>query len=72
MQLEVSIHWDAEATVWIAVNEEIGLILESGSLDALLERVKIAIVELISIQSQPHDAVVSFEMQRTEVVHGGI
>lgn len=43
----VSIKWDPEADVWIAVCDRIGLALESGSYDALIERVKIAAPEMI-------------------------
>lgn len=39
--------WDSEADVWIATNNDIpGLVLESGSFDALLERTRFAVPEL--------------------------
>ena len=42
--------WDAEADVWVATSEDVpGLVLESGSFDALLERIKYAIPELIEL-----------------------
>ena len=42
--------WDAEADVWVATSEDVpGLALESGSFDALLERIKYAIPELIEL-----------------------
>ena len=47
--MHVNINWDDEACVWIAVCERLGLVLESGSYDALLERIKIAIPELIEL-----------------------
>ena len=44
----IILSWDDEASVWIAESKDIpGLILESGSFDALVERVKIAVPGLI-------------------------
>ena len=41
---------DDEAAVWIATSDDVpGLVLESGSLDALFERVRIAIPELLTL-----------------------
>ncbi|MDO4938744.1 MAG: DUF1902 domain-containing protein [Lachnospiraceae bacterium] len=47
--MQVVINWDNTACVWIAECEEIGLVLESGSYDALLERIKNAIPELLEL-----------------------
>ena len=47
--MQINISWDKEACVWIAECEKLGLVLESGSYDALLERVKTAILELIEL-----------------------
>jgi predicted RNase H-like HicB family nuclease len=49
----VTIVWDNEARVWIAESKDIpGLILESGSVDALIERVKIAALELLELSGK--------------------
>jgi hypothetical protein len=46
----VNMEWDSESAVWIATSETIpGLVLESGSLDALMERVRIAVPELLEL-----------------------
>ena len=46
----INLFWDHEAAVWIATSEDIpGLVLESGSLDALVERVRFAAPELLSL-----------------------
>ncbi|MDR1917287.1 MAG: DUF1902 domain-containing protein [Synergistaceae bacterium] len=46
----VNLTWDAEAAVWIATSADIpGLVLESGSLDALTERVRFAAPELLAL-----------------------
>ncbi len=50
MSYRVKMLWDAEANVWVATSEDVpGLVLESGSFDALLERIKYAIPELIEL-----------------------
>jgi len=42
--------WDPEASVWVATSDDLpGLILESGSLDALIERVRFAVPDLLKI-----------------------
>ena len=47
MEYNVNFTWDEEACVWIAQSDDIpGLVLESGSLDALIERVRFAAPEL--------------------------
>lgn len=48
MEYVINFMWDNEACVWIATSEDVpGLVLESGSFDALVERVHYAIPELI-------------------------
>ncbi|MBR4234991.1 MAG: DUF1902 domain-containing protein [Clostridia bacterium] len=50
MTCNIELVWDEEAAVWIATSKDVpGLVLESGSFDALLERVKTAVPELISL-----------------------
>jgi len=44
----INLIWDNEAGVWYAVNDEIPIALESGSFDALIERVKIAVPEMLA------------------------
>ena len=44
----INLQWDPEASVWIATSEDVpGLVLESGSYDALLERVRYTAPELL-------------------------
>ncbi len=46
----VNIIWDPEAEVWVATSSDIsGLVLESGSLDALIEKIKYAVSELLEL-----------------------
>ena len=43
-EYKINIIWDDEAAVWIATSDDVpGLVLESGSYDALLERVRVAV-----------------------------
>ena len=66
MQYRIKITWDNEAHVWIAISEDLkGLVLECGSLDALIERTKIAASELLEIQGEPRENVsLNFSMER--------
>ena len=53
-EYHILLTWDDEARVWIAESDDIpGLILESGSLDALIERVRYAAPELLELSGLP-------------------
>lgn len=50
MEVLVKLIWDAQACVWIAQSDDVpGLVLESGSFDALIERVRFAVPELLTL-----------------------
>ena len=50
MKYIINLNWDKDASVWIATSEDIpGLVLESGSYDALIERLRFAVPELLSL-----------------------
>ncbi|MCR5013132.1 MAG: DUF1902 domain-containing protein [Lachnospiraceae bacterium] len=49
MNIKVNIHWDEEAEVWVAVCDTLGIVLESGSYDALIEKIKNAVPEMIEL-----------------------
>ena len=50
MEYTVKLSWDPDAAVWVATSEDIpGLVLESGSFDALIERVRFAAPELLAL-----------------------
>ena len=70
MKYRVQCEWDAAAGVWVATSEEVpGLVLECGSLDALMERVKTAIPELIKLNKVPEsDIDLLFTSQKQERV----
>ena len=50
MNYVVNLIWDSEAGVWVATSADIpGLVLESGSFDALIERLRFAVPELLAL-----------------------
>jgi predicted RNase H-like HicB family nuclease len=68
MECNVSLTWDDEAYVWLASSPDVpGLALESGSLDALMERVKIAIPDLLDIKDT--NVTIDFRAERLTQVH---
>jgi len=61
MEHTVQANWDEEAGVWIATSDTIpGLVLESGSLDALIEKVRFAVPELLSLNDIQKDNIQLF------------
>ena len=56
MSYRIKFMWDDEAAVWVATSQDVpGLVLESGSFDALLERVRYAVPELIELNGKKPD-----------------
>lgn len=52
MEYTIKLTWDSEAQVWVAESSDVpGLVLESGSFDALVERVRHALPELLELNS---------------------
>lgn len=67
MDITVNLLWDEEARVWVATSDDVpGLILESGSYDALVERVKYAIPELLELNNIKSVNNMIFTSQRME------
>ncbi len=65
----VLLTWDDEARVWNATNDEIPIVLESGSADALIERVKIAVPEMLELNGKEYKNVrLLFKAERLAVV----
>ena len=53
MDYKIRFLWDDEAAVWVATSGDVpGLALESGSFDALVEKVRLAIPELLELNRQ--------------------
>ncbi|GHU73326.1 hypothetical protein FACS189450_12900 [Spirochaetia bacterium] len=61
--------WDDEAQVWIAINDEIPIALNSSSLDELMERVKLAVPEILEMNGKPYEGIpLHFKADRLAVV----
>jgi hypothetical protein len=58
-EYRVDFLWDYEADVWVATSDDIpGLVLESGSFDALVERVRFALPELLELNGIQHNGAI--------------
>lgn len=70
MDYVITFTWDSEADVWIATSEDIpGLVLESGSFDALLERTRFAVPDLLALNpSDSRPLSLTFRSERHERV----
>ena len=69
MEYVVQFTWDDEADVWIAQSDDIpGLVLEGGSLDALIERVRFAAPELLDLNKTKKIPTICFRVERREKV----
>lgn len=66
----VNLSWDADAAVWTATSDSIpGLVMESGSMDALIERIRFAVPELMELNGIPaKNFSLRFHSERTEQV----
>ena len=64
----IDVSWDAEASVWIAICDEIPIALECESLEALIGRVKIAVPDMLEHE---HGITVPVELLFREVALTG-
>lgn len=70
MEYTVTILWDDEAGVWIATSKDVpGLVLESGSFDALVERVRAAVPELLELNRKPSAFTLCLKSERHQKVY---
>ena len=68
MEYTVDFLWDDEAQVWVATSDEIpGLVLEGGSADALIERVKYTVPEILILNGAPKATAFLFRLERKEI-----
>ena len=70
MSCRIDFTWDNEASVWIATSKDVpGLVLESGSFDALIERVRYAVPELLELNSKRNSIIdLTFVSERHDQV----
>jgi len=65
----VSLDWDGEASKWYALNDDIPIMLEDASLDALMRRVRQATPELLELNGKPYaSGGLLFKMEAQAVV----
>ena len=65
----LAIAFDDEAQKWFAQNDDIPLVLEDDSLDTLINRVKLAVPEMLEINDMPRKKVkVSFSIEPQAVM----
>jgi hypothetical protein len=68
-EYEILLVWDDEAARWIAENDDIPIALESDSLDTLIERVRIAVPELLELNGKKCvNVALNFKMERQAVM----
>ena len=67
-QFNITFTWDDEAHVWIATSDDApGLVMEHGSFDALIERVRYGILDLLEDEGRIYDDIsLNFDISRTE------
>jgi len=68
MKCTVKLIWSEEEKFWHSesMDERFGLTLESGSLDVLIERVKMAVPEMYELIGYRGEIDLSFEVERTD------
>jgi len=68
MSCTIKLIWSEEEKFWYSksMDERFGLTLESGSLDALIERVKMAVPEMLALSADTDEVALSFEIERTD------
>ena len=73
MKYVINVIWDNDAAVDIATSESIpGLVLESGSFDALVEKVRVAVPELLQLNNDKAEIVdLTFLSERHCLVSNG-
>jgi hypothetical protein len=71
-RLVVNAIWDDEARVWVATSDDVpGLATEADDMDALVEKLKLMIPELLDANGVTHAADVPFEIlgHRAAIAH---
>ena len=65
----ITIAFDDAAQKWYAQNDYIPIILEDYSVDALINRMKLAVPEMLEINNMPHAGIhLKFKMETQAVM----
>jgi hypothetical protein len=68
-EYEILLVWDEESARWVAENDDIPVALESDSLDVLIQRVRIAVPELLELNGKNCvNVALNFKMERQTVM----
>jgi hypothetical protein len=60
----IEFKWDDKSDVWYAINDDIPIAMEAGSLDVLMERVKQAIPEILELNGKTKSANLQFRAEK--------
>ena len=52
-EYKIDFRWDDKAGVWTAICDEIPLALEHNSFDALIEKIKVVVPEILELNEKP-------------------
>ena len=68
MKCIIRLIWSEEEKFWFSksTSDAFGLTLESGSLDVLIERVKLALPEILELSGYTGEVDLSFEIERVD------
>jgi len=64
----INVTWDCHGEVWCGVSDELALSLECSSFDGLIERVKVAALELSRLNNCEPVGMLHFVAERREGV----
>ena len=68
-EYSITVAFDAETKKWYAQNDDIPLVLEDHSLDALINRLKLAAPEMLEINNMPRkDVKLSIKIETQAVL----
>jgi hypothetical protein len=68
IEYTILLTWDDEAQVWVVINDEIPIALNSASLDELMERVRRAVPEMLEMNGKPYEGIpIHFKADRIVV-----
>jgi len=70
MKCTIMLIWSEDDKLWYSKSMEssFGLTLESGSFDALIERVKVAVPELLEVNGYTGEIDLQFEVERKDKI----
>ena len=69
VNVKVIIHWDDKAEVWVAVCDELNIALESGSYDALIEKVRAAISEMMKLNGISNIKLIEISTNERQIIY---